>query len=148
MIHLSFAAYTVKCQPACIMLQQSQNGTDLLASPQASISNVPKSCSLALDVKDVPDWCICSASLARIPALEQPFGPKCWQSYNRVVTWCMQAVMQDPVIAADGHTFEREAMQRWLHCHTASPVTGQQLNHLRLVPNIVTRSAIRAQLEG
>ena len=77
-----------------------------------------------------------------------PFGQKCLQTPDKLVTWCMQVVMQDPVIAADGHTYERQAMQRWLQGHTASPVTGQQLNHLRLVPNIVIRSAIRAQLEG
>ena len=53
-IHLSFAAYTVKCRPARIMLQQSQSGTDLLASPQALISYAAKTCSLALEVKDVP----------------------------------------------------------------------------------------------
>ena len=56
--------------------------------------------------------------------------------------------MQDPVIAADGHTYERHAMQRWLQCHTVSPMTGQQLRHLKLLANIVIRSAVRAQQEG
>ena len=56
--------------------------------------------------------------------------------------------MQDPVIAADGHTYERHAMQSWLQCHTVSPMTGKQLRHLRSLPNIIIRSDIRAQQEG
>ena len=56
--------------------------------------------------------------------------------------------MQDPVIAGDGHTYERCAMEGWLQQHTTSPCTGEELSHLRLVPNVVIRSAIRAQQQG
>ncbi|KAA6420846.1 MAG: U-box domain-containing protein [Trebouxia sp. A1-2] len=51
--------------------------------------------------------------------------------------------MQDPVIAADGHTYERQAMEDWLTCHNTSPVTGQQLHSLRLISNVAIRCAIR-----
>lgn len=57
-----------------------------------------------------------------------------------------QAVMVDPVIAADGHTYEKAAMQKWLQQHQTSPVTGNTLKHVRLVPNIVIRSVIQQQL--
>ena len=58
----------------------------------------------------------------------------------------LQAVMHDPVIAADGHTYEKDAMQKWLQHHQTSPVTGARLPHVRLVPNIVIRSVIQQQL--
>lgn len=54
--------------------------------------------------------------------------------------------MDDPVIAADGHTYEKAAMQKWLQQHHTSPVTGETLTHVRLVPNIVIRSVIQQQL--
>ncbi len=54
--------------------------------------------------------------------------------------------MQDPVIAADGHTYERHAMEDWLTCHNTSPITGQELQNLRLIGNVAIRCAIRDQV--
>lgn len=48
--------------------------------------------------------------------------------------------MEDPVIAADGHTYERDAMQKWLAEHGTSPVTGHTLEHSMLIPNMILRS--------
>lgn len=45
----------------------------------------------------------------------------------------------DPVLAADGCTYERKHMQLWLRANDTSPVTGQPLEHKHLVPNIVIR---------
>lgn len=53
--------------------------------------------------------------------------------------------MRDPVIAADGHTYERHAMQAWLTHDTSSPVTGLQLSHKRLIGNLLIKSAIVSQ---
>lgn len=39
----------------------------------------------------------------------------------------------DPVLAADGHTYDRSAIERWLSRHSTSPKTGQQLDHQQLV---------------
>ena len=57
----------------------------------------------------------------------------------------LQVLMADPVIAADGHTYERHAITQWLQQHDTSPVTGSPLCHSRLVPNVVVRSAIGNQ---
>ena len=46
-----------------------------------------------------------------------------------------QELMFDPVIAADGHTYDRSAIQRWLTNHDTSPKTGKKLDHLNLVEN-------------
>ena len=57
-----------------------------------------------------------------------------------------QVLMTDPVIAADGHTYERAAMQKWLKEHNTSPVTGVALLHPKLVPNVIIRGVIQQQL--
>ena len=33
-------------------------------------------------------------------------------------------IMEDPVVAADGHTYERTAIAEWLEHHDLSPLTG------------------------
>eukprot|EP00961_Rhodomonas_salina_P110464 1486543-Rhodomonas_salina.1 len=51
-------------------------------------------------------------------------------------------LMKDPVIAADGHSYERAAIEKWLHKHDTSPLTGAQLSNNTLTPNIALRNAI------
>lgn len=50
--------------------------------------------------------------------------------------------MCDSVIAADGHSYERAALEAWLARHSTSPVTGQPLPHTRILDNILIRTAI------
>ena len=50
----------------------------------------------------------------------------------------------EPVIAADGHTYEKAALVLWLHANNTSPVTGKTLAHNRIVPNLSARSAIQS----
>jgi hypothetical protein len=52
-------------------------------------------------------------------------------------------VMTDPVICADGHTFEREAITQWLANHNTNPVTGLPLRNTNLIPNLALRSMIQ-----
>ncbi|KAH3743262.1 Ras subfamily protein [Pelomyxa schiedti] len=54
-----------------------------------------------------------------------------------------EEMMQDPVIAADGHTYERSDLLVWLSRHDASPVTGVTLANKELAPN----EKLRAQIE-
>jgi hypothetical protein len=35
--------------------------------------------------------------------------------------------MVDPVVTADGHTYERVAIEQWLQMHDMSPMTGEPL---------------------
>lgn len=53
-----------------------------------------------------------------------------------------QDVMQDPVIAADGHTYERSAMEVWLKEHALSPMTGLPLPNKTLIPNRSLKACI------
>ena len=51
-------------------------------------------------------------------------------------------VMDRPVVAADGHSYELEAITRWLESHTTSPLTNAALHTTVLIPNVALRSAI------
>lgn len=44
-------------------------------------------------------------------------------------------IMIDPVVAADGHTYEREAIEEWLKSHDTSPKTNLKLKHRELTEN-------------
>ena len=64
-----------------------------------------------------------------------------------------QEPMVDPVVTADGQTYEREAIQRWIEQQRrrqlpcTSPLTGEPLEHCKLVPNVALRGLIRELLE-
>ena len=55
--------------------------------------------------------------------------------------------MQDPVMAADGHTYERRAITEWLAHHTTSPITNLALDHTNLMPNHLARSLVQRFLD-
>ncbi|XVF22541.1 hypothetical protein REPUB_Repub12eG0181000 [Reevesia pubescens] len=59
-----------------------------------------------------------------------------------------QEVMQDPHVAADGFTYEAEALRGWLDSgHDTSPMTNDKLAHSNFVPNLSLRSAIQEWLQ-
>eukprot|EP00210_Caulerpa_lentillifera_P006947 g6642.t1 len=51
-------------------------------------------------------------------------------------------VMKDPVIAADGHTYERRAIEQWLRQKKESPVTRQPISSNLLTPNLVIKHVV------
>ena len=53
-----------------------------------------------------------------------------------------QEMMVDPVICADGHSYERAAISQWLSSHATSPKTNAQLEHTNLIPNHTLRGSI------
>jgi hypothetical protein len=58
------------------------------------------------------------------------------------------ALMQDPVVAADGNSYERSAIEAWLMCGSPrSPLTNQPLAHITLVPNNSLKKVIRDLVE-
>ncbi|XP_017235711.1 U-box domain-containing protein 33 isoform X1 [Daucus carota subsp. sativus] len=59
-----------------------------------------------------------------------------------------QEIMQDPVVAADGYTYETEAIKGWLESgNDKSPMTDRKLANDILVPNHALRSAIQEWLQ-
>ena len=52
-------------------------------------------------------------------------------------------IMRDPVMCADGHTYDRPNIEQWFAGgHDTSPNTGARLPHLNLVPNHALRNSI------
>ena len=56
-------------------------------------------------------------------------------------------LMIDPVIAADGFTYEREAIELWLKGHDTSPRNGQPLESKTVIPNHDKRQQVIAWCE-
>jgi serine/threonine protein kinase len=55
-------------------------------------------------------------------------------------------VMVDPVLCADGHTYERAAILQWLQRCNRSPVSNAELLNRVLVPNVGLKNTIRGML--
>lgn len=55
--------------------------------------------------------------------------------------------MIEPVVAADGHTYERHAIARWLQTSSRSPLTGEVLAHRELVPNYLLLSSLGNEMK-
>lgn len=61
----------------------------------------------------------------------------------------LQAVMKDPVLAADGNSYENKAITEWLRSGKAtSPVTGEPFSSDRLLPNYTLRSMISSMVDA
>lgn len=58
-----------------------------------------------------------------------------------------QDVMEDPVVCADGHSYERAAITHWLLAKDTSPSTNARLPHKNVVPNHALRNLI-AEVRG
>ncbi|CAF1478412.1 unnamed protein product, partial [Rotaria sordida] len=51
-------------------------------------------------------------------------------------------LFKDPVLAEDGHTYEREAIVKWIQEHGTSPITRQLLNIDQLRPNCTIKNIL------
>jgi len=59
----------------------------------------------------------------------------------------LKDIMTDPVIAIDGHSYEREAIQQWFRTRNISPMTGARLASTLVIPNHSLRKAIESFLQ-
>lgn len=98
---------------------------------------------LAGEVWKVVEPLMKSASLTtgRPPALAS--SPDDTHAPSYFLCPIFQEVMSDPHMAADGFTYEAEAVRGWLDSgHDSSPMTNLKLAHRELIPNRALRSAI------
>ncbi|CAA7389682.1 unnamed protein product [Spirodela intermedia] len=76
--------------------------------------------------------------------LEQLLAPEARPVPSFFLCPIRQEIMQDPVVAADGHTYEDAALRGWLHGgRETSPMTNLKLDNLELTPNHALRFAIQ-----
>ncbi|XP_027329448.1 U-box domain-containing protein 35 isoform X2 [Abrus precatorius] len=61
---------------------------------------------------------------------------------NHFICPILQDVMDDPCVAADGYTYDRKAIEKWLQENDKSPMTNMALPHKNLIPNYTLLSAI------
>ena len=92
----------------------SSAGTSAATTPALSFSSVPR---------NIPEDTVALPGMPCCPITGEP--------------------MIDPVVAADGHTYERNAIARWLQASDKSPLTGGVLPHKNLVPNYVLLSSLQ-----
>jgi hypothetical protein len=63
-------------------------------------------------------------------------------------------LLRDPVVAADGHTYERDKIEAWFasrqfaDCPVKSPMTNIQLNDTTLIPNHALKSVIHDAVDN
>ncbi|KAF6251956.1 Copine-domain-containing protein [Scenedesmus sp. NREL 46B-D3] len=76
-----------------------------------------------------------AAAAAAVPAIDPLANPM----FLCPIT---QDVMGEPVLAADGYTYEKHAIQDWLSRNDRSPMTNEALGSKQLLPNHALRSAI------
>ncbi|KDO32134.1 hypothetical protein SPRG_03351 [Saprolegnia parasitica CBS 223.65] len=57
-------------------------------------------------------------------------------------------VMRDPVVAGDGHSYERSEILRWFQQRLTSPVTNQPVASAAVVPNHTLKQAIQEACSG
>lgn len=58
------------------------------------------------------------------------------------------SIMKDPVIAMDGHSYERASIEQWFQSHNTSPVTNLPIQSTTVIDNISLRSAISDYLQA
>ena len=81
-----------------------------------------------------------TTAAAAAPAVAAPAPPP--EPPDAFVCPITQELMDDPVIAFDGHTYERRAIERWFKRRQTSPKTGEQLANAVLLPNHGMRGLI------
>lgn len=102
-----------------------------MLSPAARLSPAASPCR-----QDIP----CPLSLS--PAVEQLKPPASEKPPIDYVCPITHELMANPVICADGHSYEGSAIERWLASHCSSPKTNLTLVHKQTTPNHTLRGAI------
>lgn len=86
---------------------------------------------------------------ARLKAAESAEAvPLCGDEPQDFVCPITRSLMQDPVIAADGHSYERSAIEQWIATKRVSPKTNVPLHNTNLLPNHTLKAAIESFVES
>jgi len=78
------------------------------------------------------------------PEPQEPVQEEIPEEYICPIT---QDIMKDPVIAQDGHTYERTNITNWLDKHGTSPITRENISKDIIISNRVLKGQIEQYLE-
>ena len=67
--------------------------------------------------------------------LTTQFEPLEWSLQKDFECPVTREIMSQPVVAGDGHTYDRESIEYWLATHSTSPVTNVEMITSTVVPN-------------
>ncbi|EOD25208.1 hypothetical protein EMIHUDRAFT_206382, partial [Emiliania huxleyi CCMP1516] len=115
----------------------------LAAGEEAELAAALEESARLEEERRAPDEQVSSSLAAeRPPSVEEEEPP------DDFICPITTEVMVDPVMAADGHSYERSAIERWLATKSTSPLTGEELEFTRLFPNHTLRRMIRQWQEA
>ena len=117
------------------------NRVRLLCDPAWPLAKIIKSCFWAY--KRRPSFQKIAGDLSALIAEHRSndLGVDVPQCHDALCPITMN-VMREPVMCADGHSYERAAIKNWLATNNTSPITGLPLDSKRLVDNITLRKMI------
>ena len=110
----------------------------------------PGTSSLPIDVDDQQASPSSSSSTATQELARSKKKLKTTLSELSEIVMCpiSHELMVDPVLAADGKTYERTEIERWLENHDTSPVTNLRLQHQILIENHGAKQQIEKLVES
>jgi len=83
-------------------------------------------------------------NMKKLKAFEQKFQDKIPQDFYCPIT---NMLFVDPVVATDGNTYERGAIEIWLKEHDKSPLTNEKLMNKMLTPNTILKKLMNDFIE-
>lgn len=54
-----------------------------------------------------------------------------------------QELLREPVVAFDGHTYEKSSIEKWIKSRSISPMTGEEMRDKSLTPNLNLKKIIK-----
>eukprot|EP00656_Telonema_subtile_P053491 TRINITY_DN7770_c0_g3_i1.p1 TRINITY_DN7770_c0_g3~~TRINITY_DN7770_c0_g3_i1.p1 ORF type:complete len:1209 (-),score=229.80 TRINITY_DN7770_c0_g3_i1:12-3638(-) len=85
----------------------------------------------------------------KFQAKDQEIGTEMSEMLKQIILCPItKAIMQDPVVAGDGNTYERSAISEWLKSNSTSPITREVIDPRSLTPNRRVKDLIGALTGG
>lgn len=79
---------------------------------------------------------------------EHPHAEEIKKRFPSMVCPITHDIFRDPVVASDGHTYERSAIERWFETASTSPVTNETLRNRALHENVLARNLIAESIKA
>eukprot|EP01025_Chloroclados_australasicus_P049752 TRINITY_DN5689_c0_g2_i1.p1 TRINITY_DN5689_c0_g2~~TRINITY_DN5689_c0_g2_i1.p1 ORF type:complete len:1116 (-),score=154.62 TRINITY_DN5689_c0_g2_i1:1122-4469(-) len=119
------------------------DGLHSKCSPESSYSRTQLDELPSYDIWHTPIDCLndtittCQGTYRQVPGRLDGVLPT-----DVLVCPITKSFFYDPVVASDGNTYERKAIEIWMQYFAHSPVTGDKLPHKMLIPNHLVRCMI------